>query len=112
MTAAEIVAAARAKGYSLRFEGVGLRVIPAPDAELRALLVENKPAIVALLEAEREAAVAVSDAIRERRYPLPEPKVCAFLIGHAGETCRRCGASWLEHFTLGENAKRPGDRAS
>ena len=54
----------------------------------------------------------MSDAIRERRYPLPEPKVCAFLIGHAGETCRRCGASWLEHFTLDENAKRPGDRAS
>ncbi len=111
MTAAEIVAKARTQGYFLGAEGVGLRVVPVPGAELRALLVEHKAAILALLDADRQAKVAVAKGIREQHYPLPEPKVCVFLVGSPGEECRRCGASWLEHYTLGD-ATRPGDRAS
>ncbi len=107
-----IVAKVRASGRSIRLDGADLVIRPRMPPDLLAEVRAHKVEIVALLEAERQAKVAVSDAIRNGRYPLPEPKVCDFLIGHAGEDCRRCGASWLEHFTLGENAKRPGDRAS
>jgi hypothetical protein len=39
----------------------------------------------------------IAVAIREGRYPIREEPVCAFSIGAAGETCRRCGATWEAH---------------
>jgi hypothetical protein len=41
--------------------------------------------------------LAIAEAIRERRYPIAEEPVCAFSIGAAGETCRRCGAPYEAH---------------
>jgi hypothetical protein len=35
--------------------------------------------------------------LRECRWAVVPP-VCSFLIGQPGEACRRCGASWLEHY--------------
>ncbi len=107
-----IVAKVRGSGRSIRLDGADLVIRPRMPPELLAEVRAHKAEIVALLEAERQAKVAVSDAIRERRYPLPEPKVCDFLIGHAGGKCRRCGGSWFDHYSFGEKAKRPGDEAS
>jgi hypothetical protein len=50
VTAAEIIAKARAEGHLLQIEDGGLRVVPKPDAELRVLLIAHKAEITALLE--------------------------------------------------------------
>jgi hypothetical protein len=44
------------------------------------------------------SALEIADAIREQRYPIREEPVCAFSVGAAGETCRRCGASYEAHY--------------
>ncbi len=115
MTAQALLERLAREGVAVRLDGGDVCLKASPPRKIDGALVAevraNKAEIVALLAAKRQAKVTVSAAVRERSYPLPEPKVCDFLIGAPGENCRRCGASWLEHFTLGENAKRPGDRA-
>lgn len=44
--------------------------------------------------------IVAARLLRECRWAAELP-VCAFLIGYAGEDCRRCGASWLEHYPSG-----------
>lgn len=45
--------------------------------------------------------IVAARLLRECRWP-PTLPVCAFLIGAAGERCRRCGASWIEHYPPGQ----------
>ena len=106
MTAAEIVAQVREYGGDVKLLPDNWRLaiehrsrIPdnlaaeakAHAEELRTMLRVHEVITVA-------EGIANARAIREGRFPLPEPRVCSFLIGKAGEPCRRCGASWIEHF--------------
>jgi hypothetical protein len=51
--------------------------------------------------------IEIAVAIREGRYPIREEPVCAFSIGAAGETCRRCGASYEAHGRVTVALHRP-----
>jgi len=73
---------------------------PQTVAELRA----RKPEIIAEIR-KREVVLVAARLLRERRWVV-EPPVCAFLIGRPGERCRRCGASWIEHYPA------PADRSA
>lgn len=106
MNVAEIVTEARRYGIELQAESDVLHVSAKrkPPESVVLKLRTHKPEIIAFLQ-QRQAVIAAerialetAHAIRERRFPLPELKVCPFLIGAVGKTCQRCGTSWLEHF--------------
>jgi len=91
LTAIEILRSLESRGRQVLLEGSTVRIhpgIPSHDAER---LRPYKPQIIALLRKRSQA------PIRECKWP-PALPVCDFLIGHSGERCRRCGASWHEHY--------------
>lgn len=106
MTAvAELLHLVRKRGAEVRFGGpTAIEVIRyrlldnATLAELR----QVKPGLRRALQAELEA-VAIASAqrlLRECRFP-PEAAPCAYHCGRTHEHCRRCGASWHEHYPRG-----------
>lgn len=46
----------------------------------------------------REIVLVAARLLRERRWAV-EPPICSFHIGAPGGACRRCSASWLEHYS-------------
>ena len=59
---------------------------------------QEKPAVLRALQAERLAvAVAAQHLLREGRFPC-EPAPCVYHCGHAHGRCRRCGATYHEHY--------------
>jgi hypothetical protein len=106
MNIAAIVTEARRYGVELQADGDVLHVSAKrkPPESVVLKLRTHKLEIIAFLQqhqtviAADSIALETAHAIRERRFPLPELKVCSFLIGTNGQACRRCGASWLEHY--------------
>jgi hypothetical protein len=102
MTAAEILDEVHRRGVSLKPTGRGTVRLRGPAVEIDALI-----AIVGAHKAEvidelhkREIVLVAARLLRDRRWEI-EPPVCAFLIGSAAARCRRCGASWIEHYQPG-----------
>jgi hypothetical protein len=106
MTAADLVAAVENHGGKLlpiADDTLRVRNVSLLDPEMIAALRDRKGEVIAFLrqrlEVDEPKHPTNASAIRERCYPPTEPPVCAFLIGVAGEPCRRCGASWEEHYS-------------
>jgi len=113
VSAREIIERAQRRGAQFEVIGEKLRATPASaiDAALRDEIGRHKAEVIGeLLRREHDHARASttsttsrSDTLEAARV-LPEPRwppteeVCDFLIGHAGERCLRCGASWHEHY--------------
>ena len=78
------------------------------DAEMIEELRCEKSRLLAALTARHEAVAIVSAQrlLRECRW-LPTSPVCDFLIGRPGEDCKRCAASWREHFPSQDRLKTP-----
>ena len=102
MNAIKIVSRDHAAGAELQAFGERLRVMH-PERLESAMIDElrrEKQAVVLALQAQNEA-IAIASAsrlLREGRWPATAP-VCGFLIGYAGDEWRRCGASWIEHYS-------------
>lgn len=106
MSAFDILEEARNLGLTVEVADAShLRISgprPARD-RVRPALIANKAALLRLLDG-NEAADEAGDIVRAARllrdglWPAVPP-VCDFLIGRPGERCRRCGASWSEHFS-------------
>jgi hypothetical protein len=64
---------------------------------MRSLRGQRREEVVAGRRMSADYDLRQARAIMARTYPEPEPPICAFAVGAAGETCRRCGATWLEH---------------
>lgn len=98
VTARELIAEAERRGA--RFEVVGDTLKSAPrsalDDDLRRLIGEHKAAVIAELQ-RREVLVEAAQLLRIGRWP-PVIGVCAFHVGKPGHQCRRCNASWIEHY--------------
>ena len=103
MTAvAQLLQRVRNRGAEVRFGGpTGIEVFhhrlldEATVTELR----HSKPDLRRALQVELEA-VAIVHAqrlLRECSFPS-EAAPCAYHCGHPDERCRRCGASWVEHY--------------
>lgn len=94
-----IIAAAERAGARFEIDGERLRVSPASvlDAEMREQIMERRIPIIAHVRRRREVVFAAAALLREGRWPQTPP-VCEFQIGYAGGNCRRCGASWMEHY--------------
>jgi hypothetical protein len=98
VTALEIVKTIEQAGGSV--EAVGsdrVRVLAPTDVltdALKADVVEHKPELLTILRGERGEGLHL---LAEDRWP-PSFTMCSFLIGHPGDVCGRCGASWLEHY--------------
>jgi hypothetical protein len=120
VTARDLIA--EAEGRGVRFEVVGERLRATPRSAIDAALYDaigaHKAEVLRELRhrdvqvAPPPPSVIVAEAaklLRDCRWP-PMLAVCAFSVGHAGERCRRCGASWIEHYAPGDNAKRPDVR--
>lgn len=106
MTAAEIVVEGRKRGVTLEPTERGTVRLRGPVAEvnvLSPLVTVAKAALLAELH-KREALIAAQRLLRIGRWPAVT-KTCGFQVGTPGSKCRRCGASWLEHFpSAGEPA--------
>ena len=106
----ELIERVRSQGADLLPRGLVLRVLHPErlDAGMIEELRREKSRLLAALEAENEAVAIVSAQrlLRECRW-LPTPPVCDFLIGRPGEDCKRCGASWREHFPSQDRLKTP-----
>lgn len=76
-----------------------LRVAPASvlDGALLGELRAHREELRAFLAERRDAGLREQRLLRGGLW-LAEPAVCSFLIGHPGEDCKRCGASWMEHY--------------
>jgi len=110
LSATEIIAEVERRGG--RFEVIGNKLRATPKSsfpDLTAPIISRKPEIINVLLGRQQAPLdrdlEISRAIRSRTYSLPEPPICAFLVGAAGDTCRRCGGSWVEHYER-EGAER------
>jgi hypothetical protein len=104
VTAPDLIVEAERRGACFRVLGERLEAAPARvfDSSLAAEVGRHKSEIVAILrECEgmtaTDAVLAAQRLLRECKF-LAEPPVCAFLTGRPGEECRRCGASWSEHY--------------
>ena len=77
-----------------------LRVAPASvlDDVLLGELRTHREELRAFLAERQHAVMSAQRLLRECRW-VREPPVCDYLIGDSGEDCKRCGASWLEHFS-------------
>jgi hypothetical protein len=98
---AEIVARAAELGVNLEPLTGNRLHYRGPASAIAALHPEfttKKAAIIALL-ADRDRIGREEALLREGRFdPLP-PSECGFFIGYASDPrCRRCGASWREHY--------------
>lgn len=106
MTATEIVKRVRAHGGDIELLPDGHRLVlvhrrSIPDdlaamarlraADLRALLAEQSAATAT------DTVLAAQRLLRDGLWPAT-PGVCDFLIGRNGEDCKRCRASWYEHY--------------
>jgi hypothetical protein len=97
MTALDVLELARKRGINVKSEGGNLRVRgPRPAVlQLADKLKAHKPEIIDELRRREPAAAAA--LLRRGEWP-PTLPVCDFLIGKPAEACRRCGASWIEHY--------------
>lgn len=104
MTVVQIIRCVRQAGASLRLggpTGVELvryrRVDPSTIESIRA----HRDEILAFLAQrpldEADSIVSAQRLLRQGLWPATAA-VCDFLIGQPGESCRRCGASWIEHY--------------
>jgi len=99
MTVAEIIREVQQRGVSLEPTSRGTIRLRGPAAEIDALIAmvgEHKAEVIDELH-KREIVLDAARLLRECRWAV-EPPVCDFPIGKAGERCRRCGASWIEHY--------------
>ena len=100
MTPGQIAEQVRTLGGRLVLAGCDrIQVEPGPNGVPRWLVDEvraHKPAILVELQ-KRETVLEAARLLRECQW-AKVPPVCDFLIGPAGESCRRCGASWIEHY--------------
>jgi hypothetical protein len=103
VSAEHLLCRATERGLTVKLRGANRLVVRGPAAavaELRSELLACKPAIVAVLHVIVDKAEAIARTQRllpEGRFP-PEPAPCVYHCGHPGEGCRRCGASWSEHY--------------
>lgn len=101
VSARELVEEAERRGGRFRVVGDRLEGTPATafGLKLGRAISEQKAEIIALLR-ERDttgSALFAQALLRQGRFP-PEPPPCGFHCGRVGEHCRRCGASWAEHY--------------
>jgi hypothetical protein len=94
MTGSQALTTAEQQGVRVMLIGPDrLRVKGACTSDFRSLLAQHKAEIVAELRA-------------PAYWPLPR-SACGFLIGHAGDDCKRCAAPWSEHYrTAGSEASK------
>jgi hypothetical protein len=103
MTAADLLRRANEKGLTVSVRGVDRIVVRGrADAveELKPEFTAFKAEVIEALRRvlnEADAIVSAARLLRECKF-LAQPPVCGFLIGRPGEECRRCGASWREHY--------------
>lgn len=110
MTAAALLDRLERVGVSATIDGDEIVLRPGSKLDQPTIdaVREHKPAIVCELLCREQRPIGIiptpADAIRtaaqllrEGRWPQTPP-VCAFHCGQPGETCRRCGASWSEHY--------------
>lgn len=113
MTAADVVDRAKALGITLNLGDDDLIHYRGQRSAIESLLPDlrvHASAIAAVLR-ERAPVPTASEAVESAARLLAcrwaaEPPVCAFLVGAPGEGCRRCGASWIEHYAPGEQIGR------
>lgn len=104
VTANALVSEAESRGA--RFEIVGDRLEAKParvfDSRLAREIGNRKGEIIAEIRKRKALLDAGTIAmtqrlLRECRFP-PQPAPCVYHCGHPGEGCRRCGATWDEHY--------------
>ncbi len=108
MTVAEILREVHQRGVSLEPTSRGTIRLRGPAAEIDALVaivIEHKAEVIDELH-KREAFLVAARLLRECRWAI-EPPVCDFHIGKEGEHCRRCGASWIEHYSSPSDGTAP-----
>lgn len=91
MTAFDILRSLESDGRRVILEGARVRIHPGVPPEEAERLRPYKSEIIALLRQRSQP------PRKECKWP-PTLPVCGFLIGHTAEDCKRCGASWLEHY--------------
>ncbi len=105
MTASEIIARIRKHGGDVILLEDGKHLSIQHRSTVPSDLANEAKAHAADLRAllrEHASSLEIAKAIRERRYPIPcAPADCTFPIGEPGKACRRCGASWSEHHSIG-----------
>ncbi len=98
VTARAIIADVERRG--VRFEVIGDRLRAMPKTAITPELSETigalKPQIIDELR-KRQALMVAAALLRQGRWP-PTSAVCDFHCGKPETICRRCGASWLEHY--------------
>ena len=108
-TAHELVIEAERRGAHFRMIGERLEASPARvlDEQICDAIGRLKPQIMEVLRSraivEAEAIACAQRLLRECHW-IATPRICQFLIGHPGEACKRCGASWLEHYAASSEA--------
>ena len=112
MTAVELLRRASERGLIVSVRGDDRLVVRGRvDAieELRPALQEHKGEVIEELRSrtlvEAEAIAYRARLLRECRW-IPEASPCNFHVGHADESCRRCGAPLLEHYNAGNGARQ------
>lgn len=107
MTVGEVLRYAKERGVKISLRSEDRLIVRGPSGAIGALrlcIVAHKPELLVHLR----AALAAEPA-ENTQQPLPEclwpttAPICEFLIGYPGESCKRCGASWMEHY-IGEDA--------
>lgn len=77
-------------------DGATIDKVRAHKAEVIRELRQRDQQPVGISPTPADAIVEAARLLREGRWPVTSP-VCGFSIGHPGERCERCGASWHEH---------------
>lgn len=103
MNAKHLLCRATERGLTVNLRGADRLVVRGPAdavAELRSELLACKPVIVAVLHVivdKAEAITRTQRLLREGRFPS-EPAPCVYHCGYPPGRCKRCGASWHEHY--------------
>jgi hypothetical protein len=96
---ADLIECVRSRGADIL--PLGERRVYHPERLDRAMierLRRDKASVLRALAAERlTVTIATQRLLRVGRFP-PEPAPCAYHCGRPGERCRRCAASWNEHY--------------
>lgn len=106
MTAAEIVRGAAADGVHLTVCDDGRIVIQGRETPARRwyqAVAVRRTEVAAVLLGEQNTTIAADSVLAPQELVAPctsppMPPVCGFLIGHPGQDCLQCGASWIEHY--------------